>query len=92
MQSNSNAIPPAQEIVEALWHKLYTTGFSFDYYKLQDYCHENGFIFHPEDAISDNYTEEEQRQLFNWLEEHLSTKSNEEVVDFFKEYLNASMG
>lgn len=86
----SKETPSSKDIIEALWHKLYTTGFCFEYYVLQDYCREKGFIFHPEDVVSDNYVEEEKRQLFIWLEEHLSTKSDEDVIGFFREYMNAN--
>ena len=77
------------EIVETLWQRLYTTGCKYDYTALQNYCREHGFVFLPEHAMSDNYSEEEQRQLYAWLEEHLEQKSEEDVIDFFCEYMNA---
>jgi predicted house-cleaning noncanonical NTP pyrophosphatase (MazG superfamily) len=58
---------------------------------LRNYCIDNGFVYHPEAAMSDDYTSEEQRQLLNWLEEHLEQKSEEEVIDFFREYMNAEI-
>jgi len=79
------------EIVESLWQKLYTTGFKVDYQNLRNYCFDNGFTYHPEDAMTGDYTSEEQHQLFNWLEEHLEQKSEEEVIDFFREYMNAEI-
>lgn len=79
------------EIVESLWQKLYTTGYKIDYQNLRNYCFDNGFVYHPEDAMTDDYTSEEQRQLLNWLEEHLEQKSEEDVIDFFCEYMNAEI-
>lgn len=75
------------EIVESLWQKLYTTGFKVDYQNLWNYCHDNGFVY----AMTGDYTSEEQHQLFNWLEEHLEQKSEEDVIDFFCEYMNAEI-
>lgn len=79
------------EIVESLWYKLYTGGCKVDYQNLQNYCFDNGFTYHPEDVMTDDYISEEQRQLFNWLEEHLEQRSEEEEVDFFREYMNAEI-
>jgi hypothetical protein len=79
------------EIVESLWQKLYTTGFKVDYQNLRKYCIDNGFTYHQEDAMTEDYTSEEQRQLLNWLEEHLEQKSEEDVIDFFCEYMNAEI-
>ena len=79
------------EIVESLWQKLYTTGCKVDYQNLRNYCIDNGFVYHPEAAMTDDYTSEEQRQLLNWLEEHLEQKSEEDVIDFFCEYMNAEI-
>lgn len=86
-----NNATTSKDIVEALWHKLYTTGYTFEYYMLQDYCRENGFVYHPEEAMTDNHTEEEQRQLFNWLEDHLSSKGDEYTINFFRDYMNADV-
>lgn len=79
------------ETVESLWQKLYTTDHKVDYQNLWNYCIDNGFVYHPEDAMTEDYTSEEQRQLFNWLEEHLDQKSEEDVIDFFCEYMNAEI-
>ena len=79
------------ETVESLWQKLYTTDHKVDYQNLRNYCFDNGFTYHSEDAMTDDYTSEEQRQLLNWLEEHLEQKSEEEVIDFFREYMNAEI-
>ena len=79
------------EIVESLWYKLYTGGCKVDYQNLRNSCHDNGFTYHPEAAMTEDYTSEEQRQLLNWLEEHLEQKSEEEVIDFFCEYMNAEI-
>ena len=79
------------ETVESLWQKLYTTDHKVDYQNLRNYCIDNGFVYHQEAAMTDDYTSEEQRQLLNWLEEHLDQKSEEEVIDFFREYLNAEI-
>ena len=48
------------EIVESLWHKFYTTCYKVDYQNLRNYCLDNCFVYHPEEAITDNHTEEEQ--------------------------------
>lgn len=79
------------EIVETLWHRLYTTGYKCDYIALQNYCYNNGFAYHPEDAMSDNYVEDEQRQLFNWLEMHLDKLGEDATIKFFKNYMNAEL-
>lgn len=79
------------EVVESLWQKLYTNGCNVDYQNLRNYCFDNGFVYHPEDAMTGDYTSKEQHQLFNWLEEHLEQKSEEDVIDFFREYLNAEI-
>ena len=79
------------EIVETLWQKLYTTGCKVDFQNLRNYCLDNGFAYHPEDAMTSDYTSEEQHQLLNWLEEHLEQKSEEEVIAFFREYMNADI-
>lgn len=79
------------EIVESLWHKFYTTGYKVDYQNLLNYCLDNGFVYHPEEAITDNHTEEEQRQLVNWLEAHLSSKGDEYTINLFRDYMNADV-
>ena len=79
------------EIVETLWQRLYTTGCKYDYTALQNYCREHGFVFHPEHAMSDIYSEEEQRQLYAWLEEHLSQLGDEATIDFFRDYMNVEL-
>ena len=79
------------EVVESLWQKLYTNGCKVDYQNLRNYCIDNGFVYHQEAAMIDAYTSEEQRQLLNWLEEHLEQKSEEDVIDFFCEYMNAEI-
>ena len=79
------------ETVESLWQKLYTTDHKVDYQNLWNYCIDNGFVYHQEAAMIDAYTSEEQRQLFNWLEEHLDQKSEEDVIDFSCEYMNAEI-
>lgn len=73
------------EIVESLWQKLYTNGCKVDYQNLWNYCHDNGFVYHPEAAMTDDYTFEEQHQLFNWLEEHLDQKSEEDEAGYMVE-------
>lgn len=79
------------EIVESLWQKLYTTGYKVDCQNLRNYCLDNGFAYHPEHAILDNYVEEEQRQLFYWLEDYLSSKGDEYTINFFRFYMNADI-
>jgi hypothetical protein len=79
------------EVVESLWQKLYTNGCKVDYQNLWNYCRDNGFTYHLEAAMTEDYISEEQRQLLNWLEEHLDQKSEEEVIDFFREYMNAEI-
>lgn len=79
------------EIVETLWKKLYTTGYKCNYTAVQNYCYDHGFVYHPEHAISDNHVEEEQRQLFDWLEKHLDELGDEATIEFFREYMNAEI-
>lgn len=79
------------EIVETLWQRLYTTGYKCDYTALQNYCQEHGFVYHPELAMTDNSTKEEQRQLFAWLEEHLAELGDAVTIDFFRTYMKAEI-
>jgi hypothetical protein len=79
------------EIVETLWQKLYTIGYKCNYTAVQNYCYDHGFVYHPEHAISDNYVEEERRQLFDWLEKHLDELGDEVTIEFFRDYMNAEI-
>ena len=77
------------EIVETLWQRLYTAGCKCDYTALQNYCRDNGFVYHPELATTNNYPEEERRQLFAWLEEYLANLGDDATIEFFCIYMNA---
>lgn len=79
------------EIVETLWQRLYTTGCKCDYTALQNYCRDNGFVYHPELAMTDNYPEKEQRQMFAWLEKYLSVLGDDATIEFFRIYMNAEI-